>query len=334
MISLSLEIDDTDNSAQWKAIVQNALSDGAIKYIQGCESRIAGFVREHYCFKGALKIHAQAIGWDIVRVPLNIIWSVANILLALVGLLAGLLRLRRLQAWIRRIPPGLETDMDRQISWLVVTELLQLPYQQGDRRSDKDALMEEIVRDPQLQELFNKKLDNFKGASKDAQFYNDLEEKLAEYGATRTGSADLASNAALLIGSKITLGQASLGSISAGTTVSATIANSVAASNFWLGSTMGSYYYAMFPVAVSARFLIAVTTAIAVLLAFISTFIGILTDPLQARLGLHQRRLRKLIASIGDDLLGKKGSKFALREKYVGRIFDLVDLLSTVGRSI
>lgn len=321
-------------NAQADAIINEAVANGAIRYIHGCESRIDDFVRRHYSFRGALRIHAHAVGWDILRVPVNIFWSVANILLAVVGLLAGLVRLRKVQAWIKRVPPGLETDMDRQISWLVVTELLQLPHEHGGNRSERDALMEEIVKDSSLQRLLNEKLEAFERPSENPEFQRNLQAKLVEYAATRTGSADLASNAALLITSKIAMGQASFGTLSAGTAVSAAVAHSVAVSNFWLGSTIGSYYYALVPVAVSMRLLIAVTAVIAVVLALVSTFIGVLTDPLQAKLGFHKRRLQKLVLAIRDDLHDKGGSKFKLREKYIGRLFDVVDVLTIVGRAL
>lgn len=318
--------------AETRAIIRQAISRGAARYVEGCESRVNDFVREHYSLRGALRIHAHAIGWDIVRVPLNILWSVVNLLLALLGFLAGLARLRKLQQWIRRIPPGLVTDMDRQISWLVVTELLQLPYQHGGITSDRDALMEEIVKDPALQQLLNEKLEAFQGPSGDPDFRSKLQTKLAEYGATRTGSADLVSNVTLLITSKAVLGQASFGALSAGSAVSAVVAHSVAVSNFWLGSTIGAYYYALVPVAVSIRLIIVVTAVLALAMALMSTFIGIITDPIQARLGLHHKRLRKLIAAINNDLQGSEDSTFALREKYMGRLFDIVDVLTAVGR--
>jgi hypothetical protein len=316
------------------AVISKAITTGAESYVRDREHRIAEFVRRHYSFRGALKIHSHALGWDFVRVPVNIIWSVVNILLALLSFVAGLVRLKKLQNWIKSIPPGLETDMDRQISWLIVTEVLELPYQQGQKVSDKDALMTEILKDPELRSLLNDVLESFSEPAKSPEFRAKLDAKLAEYGATRTASSDLASNATLLVTSKVTLGQASFGALSAGTAVSVTVANAAAASNFWLGSTAGTYYYAVFPVAASVRLFVALTAVMAVVLALVSTFIGILTDPLQAKLGMHQKRLRKLVSAVGNDLSGKEGPDFQLREKYAGRIFDVVDILSTVGRSL
>jgi hypothetical protein len=317
-----------------KTIVERAITNGTIRYIFAREKKIDAFVKRHYTFRGALKIHSHALGWDLIRVPINIIWSVFNIVLALVAFIAKVIRLRRLHEFIQRIPPGLETDMDKEISWLLVTELLELPHNDGSRRSDKDALMEEVMKDPDLRRLLDEELEGLVHLKDNPGFREELDRKLAEYGATRTGTADLASNVVLLVSSKFALGQASFGALSAGSAVSASVAQTIAISNFWLGPTAGSYFYAVAPVAVSMRLLIAVTGMIAIMLAFVSTFVGIVTDPIQATLGLHQRKLRKLLKAVEQDLLGKSTGQFQLREKYMGRVFDVVDFLAFMGRSV
>ncbi|MGA9164007.1 MAG: DUF6635 family protein [Thiobacillus sp.] len=316
-----------------RAAIESAITSGTTRYILGRDKKIDEFVKRHYSFRGALKIHSHAVGLDIIRVPVNIVWSLVNIFLALVGLIAKVIRLHRIQDFVKRIPPGLETDMDKQISWLIVTELLELPHRAGSRISTNDALMAEIMKDPGLRSLIEEELESLDQLKANPKFKEELNRKLAEYGATRTGAADLASNVVLLVTSQFAIGQASFGALSAGSAVSASVAQSIAVSNFWLGTTAGSYYYAVVPVAVSMRLLVAMTALIAVVLALVSTFIGIFTDPIQAKLGLHHRRLRKLVKAVEKDLLGKSDGEFQLREKYIGRVFDIVDFLALLGRA-
>ena len=323
------------NDESWtaSAVIERAVSSGVERYIASRLEKIPAFVARHYSFRGALQIHALAIGWDLVRVPLNILWSVVNLLLACFGLLAKVFGLRSLSRLIAKVPQGLETDMDRQIKWLVVSELLEMPCSDGSRESARDALMEAIMNDPQLADLIERELVSLGSKADSMQAWRDVDAKLAEYGATRTGTADLASNVMVVLSSKMVLGKASYGALGAGSAVSAALANSVAASNFWLGSTLGAYYYAIFPAAVSTPFLIVVTTVLVISLALATTFIGMITDPLQARLGVHQRRLRKLVKAVELDLKEAGPGKFQLREKYVGRILDIVDFLSLLGKS-
>jgi ABC-type multidrug transport system fused ATPase/permease subunit len=317
-----------------QAVIENAVSGGVSRYIAQREKMIPEFVRRHYSLRGALRLHRHAFGWDLVRVPLNILWSILRLVLAVTGLLAKLAGAGKLSRAIKRLPSGLETDMDRHIKWLVITELLELPYAGHAENDEKDALMAEITKDPFLESLIEEELQSLHRGQNRPEFRRNLERKLAEYGATRTGAADLASNIMVLVSSKVALGQVAYGALSAGSAVSASLAQLLAVSNFWLGSTAGSYFYAVMPVTVSTRLLIAVTASIAVTLAFVSTFIGIVTDPLQARLGLHQKRLRKLVRAIQKDLEDTDGGDFQLREKYVGRVLDLVDVLTVLGRSV
>ncbi|MGR8930498.1 MAG: DUF6635 family protein [Gammaproteobacteria bacterium] len=317
-----------------RAIIENAFSNAVDRYIVGCESRVDWFVKRHYSFRGALRIHSYAVGLDLLRVPVNIVWSILNVLLAVLALLAKAAGFEPLYDRIKRIPPGLLTDMDRQISWLVMTELLALPCAQKGRESSRDALMEAIMADPALKTLIDHELRTLTGQENDPSFRRELDRKLAEYGASRTGTAELASNIMTLVTSKIALGHASSGALSAGSAVSASVAHAIAVSDFWLGPVAGSLFYAVVPVTVSMRLLIAITALFSIVLGLATTFFGILTDPIQAKLGWHQKRLRKLVSSIEKDLKSQAGGEFQLKEKYLGRVFDVVDFLAVFGRSL
>jgi hypothetical protein len=63
-----------------------------------------------------------------------------------------------------------------------------------------------------------------------------------------------------------------------------------------------------------------------------AAFAGILSDPLLRRAGVHRRRLHRLIDILGLELKGKNERSFAVRDHYVARIFDLVDLLRAAYR--
>lgn len=69
-------------------------------------------------------------------------------------------------------------------------------------------------------------------------------------------------------------------------------------------------------------------------LAIFSAFSGIITDPLQARLGLHEKRLNKLVDSLEDALKDNGDSQLRLREQYLVRIFDLINLLKTAAQIV
>jgi hypothetical protein len=68
-------------------------------------------------------------------------------------------------------------------------------------------------------------------------------------------------------------------------------------------------------------------------LAIMSSFSGIITDPIQYRLGIHGRRLDRLIDSIEKELKGVDNAGFKIRDHYVVRIFDLFDLIMKASRT-
>jgi len=90
----------------------------------------------------------------------------------------------------------------------------------------------------------------------------------------------------------------------------------------------------MFAVAPSAELLATVIGAFAVVGALFAVFSGILTDPLQRFIGLHRRRLLRLIDALEDLLCGDGEGRFPLRDHYVARLIDLLDLSAALLRTV
>ena len=60
--------------------------------------------------------------------------------------------------------------------------------------------------------------------------------------------------------------------------------------------------------------------------ALLASFSGILTDPIQARVGLHHYRLRRMVSRLERSLLGHDRAGYQLPDRYAARLVDLVDL--------
>jgi hypothetical protein len=122
--------------------------------------------------------------------------------------------------------------------------------------------------------------------------------------------------------------------MSAGGGLAAALAQHAAISNFALGSTLGGLYYSVFPASASMGLVVASTGTVMAALAILTSFSGIITDPIQYKLGLHQKELNKLIDSLQKELKGVGDSKLKLRDMYVARIFDLLDLMKEAARTL
>ena len=67
-----------------------------------------------------------------------------------------------------------------------------------------------------------------------------------------------------------------------------------------------------------------------ILLAALS---GIVTDPLQRRLGLHRRRLLRLLRALEGILSGETGQNLTMHDHYVARLADILDMLALALRA-
>ena len=64
----------------------------------------------------------------------------------------------------------------------------------------------------------------------------------------------------------------------------------------------------------------------------LSAFAGIVADPVQRRLGLHQRRLRRMVDAMERQMLDPASPSYAVRDRYVARLLDVFDLVTAAYR--
>jgi hypothetical protein len=91
-------------------------------------------------------------------------------------------------------------------------------------------------------------------------------------------------------------------------------------------------WYAAFPAAPSAVLAAGLTGGLVAGVAFAAAFAGIIADPVQRQLGLHQRRLRRLLGALEQQLLDPGAPGFAGHDYYVARLLDLFDLVAAAYR--
>lgn len=312
-----------------EAIVEAAID----RYILARHDRVAAFVDETYSFAGSLRLHRKALGYDILRAP-------ANVALALPYLLsrAGAAGLRRIGAersgaWLGSRRIFFDTDVGRELSWRLHTQLLELPYDDGGRRSERDALAEAMLADPRLIGAFAVIASAIDRHRSDPEVRRRLTELLASYTGSRTAAAEVVNNLLLAGTGAAVLKELTPGALSLGPALAGVIAQQAAVASFPLGAGLGGLWYGVFAAAPSAALVVGVTGGLMAVAAATTAFAGILSDPLLRKVGLHRKRLHHLIDVLGDQLKGRDERAFAVRDHYVARIFDLVDLLRTAYRA-
>ena len=87
--------------------------------------------------------------------------------------------------------------------------------------------------------------------------------------------------------------------------------------------------YGVFPATPSLLATIGAMAGLALAFSVLSAFAGVVADPVQRRIGRHRRLLERLVAALGHSLHGGDPGRFAVRDHWIARLLDIVDLLRT-----
>lgn len=315
-----------------RRLARDVVDDAARRYFASRRERAKPFVDRHFSVAGAAAIHRKALGWDLARAPANLLLAVPHLAVRLAASWTKTMGSRRAAEFLKSRRLMFETDVAREVEWLIMTDFLELPFDQGGRRSEHDALAELILADPRVASAFEEALTAIGRRAGDGDFRRRLEEALSTYGGTRAASSDIVTSLLSLAAGMVTLKQATPGVVSLGPALAAVIAHNAAVASFPLGAWAGGIWYGMFPVAATPALVAAVTGGLLVVAAMAGAFAGMVTDPLQRRLGLHRRRLIRLVAALEKSFANDSGKGFVARDQYVARLLDLADMIGSAWR--
>jgi hypothetical protein len=309
------------------------VDQGIDAYVTSRRAKIPGFIDRHFSFRGALALHRKTFGRDVYKYPINLVWGVPVVLVHGTAELLAKAGAHRPAQWLHRLPRGLPTALHQELQWLLYTELLELPYAQEGRASHRDALLEHILAEPRIAALCDEYLRTLHSVADRPGFRAALERHLAEYGKTRGAVSELAGSLLTLATGYATLSKATPGALSAGTAAATAIAQHTAVANFWLGSTVGSWYYAVFPISASAGLVAATTGAMLAAVGVVTALAWIVLDPLLAHTGIHRRRLDRFVTALGEELRGGRRGAYRVRDHYLARVFDVLDMLRSATKA-
>jgi hypothetical protein len=268
------------------------------RYFAACRRRIPAFVESNYGWPGALALNRRAWGIDVLVAPINFLMGFPNFLLRVLALLLELMRARRAARWLLRCHLGFPTKVQEALTIRIMEDLLALPMSAGE------------VSDPFLRRV---------AAA--------AQEPITIYVQTRNVAADITAGTLAAIVGVVAFSQFTPGSISAGAAIARAVAREQAISEFALGEVAGRLFYAMFPVHPSPTLVVVTLLVVTVAIAVVAAFSGFLHDPLQARSGIHARRLTQLTAAIEAATSPAAAKAYRPKDVFVGRVYDVVDWL-------
>jgi hypothetical protein len=202
----------------------------------------------------------------------------------------------RLAAWLGGRRLLVETDVAREVEWLVATELLEIPCRGRDRTSHRDAIAETILADSRATERLGAQLNSLAG--RDSEFRGRVLSAIENYLGSRSATAEIATGFFAGGLGALAVKQATPGLVTLSTAIAGAIAQQTAIAAFPLGASLGGLWYGLFPATAGPGLLAATTGGVVLGGALLAALSGILTDPLQRRLGLHRRRLLRLLRAL------------------------------------
>ena len=313
---------DTSPQELASAIVR----DGVQRYIESRRGRIEAFVDRHFTLAGSLALHRRALGWDLLRAPANLFLAGPALAVKLMAWAARRAGMEGVSAWLAARRLLLDTEVAREIEWLVATELLEIPCRRRDRVSYRDAIAETILADERAAALL------VAPASADPDFRRRLTAAVETYLGSRTATAEIMTGFVATGFGALVAKQATPGLVTLSSALAGMLAQQMAISAFPLGVSLGGLWYSLFPAETGPGLLAATTAGVFLGGAMLAAFSGVVTDPLQRRLGLHRRKLERLLQILEADLSGEPGRNRPMRDHYVARLVDIFDLITLAMR--
>ncbi|MDP6474646.1 MAG: hypothetical protein QF666_18165 [Alphaproteobacteria bacterium] len=312
------------------ALARQIVSAAVARYCKTRHGRIENFAKDNFSFLGSFRLHRHAVGLDMIRAPVNLAMSAPFLTTQIIAAGCRATGRKESAAWLESRRFYLKTDVARELEWRLFVDFLELPYAQGPRVSEHDALAEELLRDARVEGAIAEQLKSSGVRGDDAEFRAWLSGALNTYQSTRVSSADM-SNALLGAGiGAVAFKQLTPGMMSLGPVAAHALVQSAAIASFPLGAGIGGVWYGLFPAVAPAALTVGATGGLVAFGALFSAFSGVVSDPVQRRLGIHQRRLRKLLKALEQELQGEGEARFTVRDHYVARILDLLEGLNVI----
>lgn len=313
-------------------LIDAIVRDGIRRYFAARRERVQPFVERHFSLRGTAAIHRAALGLDVLRAPANLLLAGPQAAMKAAGAMARRLGATHLPRYAARHNLLLRTQVSRRIEALVCTELLELPWGAKDQDRQRDALGETILADPRVAALAEEILLAIGRQADDPAFRARLTEVMGNYATTRAAAAEIATSLMTLGSGAVALKQLTPGAVTLGPALAALIAQQSAVAAFPLGAGLGSLWYAMFPVAPAAILVAGLTGGLMIAASCVAAFAGLISDPVQRRLGLHARRLNRMLDALERRMLDPAAPAYAVHDHYVARLLDVFDLLGSAYR--
>ncbi|AWI85959.1 hypothetical protein CEW88_19510 (plasmid) [Alloyangia pacifica] len=291
-----------------------------VDYFAEARARVDGHVASTFSLAGSARLHRRALGLDVLCAPLNVVLAPLHALLSLVALLLRMVRLRRAAGLLGYVHLILPTRTARAVEEGLLEHVFALPAGPGRSIAGRFAEAPPLRADASLSE------DETRRRAERAAT------TIKTYTGTRSAVAEITTALLTICFGAWLFHRLTPGMLSLAPALADTYALDAAIGNFPLGRGLGGLWYGAFPVGAAPLAIVTVALMLIVTAAIVTAFAGILADPVQTRLGVHQARLRRLVTAVERDMTGSDTAPFAAREHLYARVFDIADIAGGLFR--
>lgn len=213
-------------------------------------AEVSAFVRATFGLRGTLRLHRFAFGADLLRAPANVLLAPVFLVTRLIALLAKAMRLNKASVWMSRRKVFLETNVSKQVAVRVLAFINEIEAKGDDITIPNDV----------------------------------LEHEIAEYAGVRSAVGEMTTTFVIIIVGFFVFQTVTPGVISITGPVAELRAHSLAIAQFPFGQKFGGMYYGVFSADLEPWKLVATGVVLAMLASVMTTFAGVIADPLQVRL--------------------------------------------------
>lgn len=259
------------------------------------QAEIRAFVRANFGLRGTLRLHRSAFGTDLLRAPANVFLAPVLLIVRLTAILARALRFQRTATWLSHRKVLLQTNVSRLVAARVLAFIAALEAR-GVGVSVPDDVLEHAV---------------------------------ADYTGVRSAVAEITTTCLVLFAGFVVFQTATPGLLSITGPVAEMRAHTLAVEDFPLGQGLGKMYYGVFSTGLETWQVVATGLVLAMMASVVTTFAGVIVDPLQVMTGTHRRRLSRLLKCL--EVASSRSGGLA-REHITARFADLSDMALNLWR--
>ena len=295
-------------------LIQQAISAGLSDYFRQQDAAVAGFVKAEFLYPGCWHNNKHAFGWDLIRAPINLFWAPLYLALRLALSLASLAGWKSAKSYGQALPIGFCTTVQREINNKYLNSLI-----------NRDAITQAITL--RLEQIPSNAEAQHQLQQLHCELTSIVNDALEQLILSRTAHADIGNTLFSTALGALAFKKFTPGGFGLGLILAAFWVRKRAEDEFWLGETLGTWYYALLPPQPDTSEQAIGVIAVLLLLAVIASFSGLFIDPLLTITGSHQRRLKRLLKTLHHDLLHRCGNQYRTLDPYIARILELIDTI-------